>query len=138
MLCFFWKRTLRIVTSESVTIKRSTGPPRGIVRHKFNTAQYAAAAALGLVVAGTGAVGLQWWLGSRIIEATDNAYVESDISIISPQIAGYVKEVRVAENQEVRRGDVLVKLVDDEYAAKVMQARAEVEVRQAALDIIAG
>ena len=57
--------------------------------------------------------------------------------MISPQIAGYVKEVRVAENQEVRRGDVLVKLVDDEYAAKVTQARAEVEVRQAALEIIA-
>ena len=127
----------RIVTLESVTIERSIGPTRSIVRHKFNTAQYAAAAALGLVVAGIGAVGLQWWLGSRFIEATDNAYVESDISMISPQIAGYVKEVRVAENQEVRRGDVLVKLVDDEYAAKVTQARAEVEVRQAALDIIA-
>ena len=127
----------RIVTLESVTIERSIGPTRSIVRHKFNTAQYAAAAALGLVVAGIGAVGLQWWLGSRFIEATDNAYVESDISMISPQIAGYVKEVRVAENQEVRRGDVLVKLVDDEYAAKVTQARAEVEVRQAALEIIA-
>ena len=67
MPCFFWKRT-RIVISELVTIERSTGPTRGIVRHKFNTAQYAAAAALGLVVAGTGAVGLQWWLGSRFIE----------------------------------------------------------------------
>ena len=79
----------RIVTSESVTVERLTSPKRSIVRHKFNIAQYAAAAALGLVVAGTGAVGLQWWLGSRFIEATDNAYVESDISMISPQIAGF-------------------------------------------------
>ena len=39
----------RIVTSESVTIERSTGPTRSIVRHKFNTTRYAAAAALGLL-----------------------------------------------------------------------------------------
>ena len=96
----------RVVTSESVTIKRSTGTTRSVVRRKFNITRYAAAAALGLIVAGTAAVGLQWWLGGRFIESTDNAYIESDISMISPRIAGYVKEVQVAENQEVRRSGI--------------------------------
>jgi membrane fusion protein, multidrug efflux system len=65
-------------------------------------------------VAGGAYGGWEWWTVGRFFETTDNAYVHSDISIISPKIAGYVAEIRVAENQEVAAGDVLVVLDDAE------------------------
>src|SRR4051812_50197246 len=75
-------------------------------------------------VAGGAYGGWEWWTVGRFFETTDNAYIHSDISIISPKIAGYVSEIRVAENQEVAAGDVLVVLDDAEYRAQAGQAGA--------------
>ena len=60
-----------------------------------------------LVLAAGGYFGWQWWTVGRFLESTDNAYVHSDISIVSPKIAGYVADIRVIENQEVSAGDIL-------------------------------
>src|SRR3954468_717100 len=80
--------------------------------------------------------GWEWWTVGRFFEFTDNAYVHGDISIISPKIAGYVSEIRVAENQEVAAGDVLVVLDDAEYRAQTGQAEAAAEAAQAAIGSI--
>ena len=48
------------------------------------------------------ASGWYWWTEWRFLQATDDAYVQSDISLISPKVEGYIKEVRVQENQPVR------------------------------------
>jgi hypothetical protein len=45
------------------------------------------------------AVGFYWWRVARFIETTDDAFVQADISAISPKIQGYVREVRVGDNQ---------------------------------------
>ncbi len=88
-----------------------------------------AAAALG----GAGYGGWHWWTEGRFIESTDNAYVQSDISVVSPKVAGYVREVRVAENQQVAAGDVLVVLEDRDFRAKVAEAEANAAAQKAAL-----
>jgi membrane fusion protein (multidrug efflux system) len=80
--------------------------------------------------------GWGWWTVGRYFESTDNAYVHSDITIVSPKIAGYVSEIRVAENQEVASGDVLVVLDDAEYRAQAGQAEAAAEAAQAAIGSI--
>ena len=87
-------------------------------------------------VAGGAYGGWEWWTVGRFFESTDNAYVHSDISIVSPKIAGYVAEIRVAENQEVAAGDVLVVLDDAEYRAQAGQAEAAAEAAQAAIGSI--
>ena len=80
--------------------------------------------------------GWEWWTVGRFFESTDNAYVHSDITIVSPKIAGYVSEIRVAENQEVASGDVLVVLDDAEYRAQAGRAEAAAEAAQAAIGSI--
>ena len=40
-------------------------------------------------------------------ETTDNAQVETQIAPVLPRVAGYVKEVRVKDNQVVKKGDTL-------------------------------
>jgi len=83
-------------------------------------------------LAGAGYGGVHWWAEGRFVESTDNAYVQSDITVVSPKVAGYVREVRVAENQKVAAGDVLVWLDDADYRARVHEAEATVEGQRAA------
>jgi len=88
--------------------------------------------ALALIgIAGGG--GWYWWTTARFFESTDNAYVQGDISVISPKIAGYVRDVRVIDNQQVRAGDVLALIDDEDFAAKTAEARAAVAAEQAAI-----
>jgi multidrug resistance efflux pump len=60
------------------------------------------------------------------IEETDNAYVRGRTTIISPQVSGYVAAVPVQDFQQVRPGQVLVRIEDSIYGARVEQARANV------------
>jgi membrane fusion protein (multidrug efflux system) len=78
-----------------------------------------------------------WWLDYRMYVTTDDAYLHSDIAPIAPKVAGYVASLEVVDHQSVKAGDVLVRLVDDEYRAKVDQATATMAARQAALDNLA-
>ena len=81
---------------------------------------------VGLIALGAIIAGARWWLDGRFIESTDNAYVEADIAVIAPRVAGYVKTVAVDDNQPVRAGAVLLTLEDIDYRAKVAMNEAEV------------
>src|ERR1700733_13837387 len=79
-----------------------------------------------LVLAAAAYGGWQWWHVWRFQQSTDDAYVSSDISLISPKIEGYIKEVRVQDNQQVKAGQVLFAIDDSDFAAKVAQNSAAV------------
>jgi len=68
------------------------------------------------------------------IEQTDDAYVRGQTTVISPQVAGYVSQIPVKDFQDVRAGDVLVRIEDSIYAARVAQARANVLTQISNLD----
>src|SRR5687768_16140639 len=84
-------------------------------------------------VTGAGLGGWHWWSVGRFMETTDNAYIHSDISIISPKVAGYIADIRVTENQEVAAGDILAVIDDAEYRAQAAQAEAALEAQSAAI-----
>lgn len=54
---------------------------------------------------------------------TDNAYVGADVAQVTSQLAAPVSAVLVQDTQQVRRGDILVRL--DDTDAKIALARAE-------------
>jgi membrane fusion protein (multidrug efflux system) len=74
-----------------------------------------------------------WWTDWRFLESTDDAYVASDVSVISPKISGYLKEVRVENNERVKAGQVLFVIDDSDYAARVAEAEAAVAGEEATL-----
>ena len=74
------------------------------------------------------------WEGGRIEQTTDDAYVRGDLTPLSTKVAGIVREVKVSDFQQVRKGDLLVELEDDDYQAQVAQARAAVEAAKAAIE----
>ena len=67
------------------------------------------------------------------VQATDNAYVRGRTTIIAPQVSGYVVAVLAADFANVEAGQVLVRIDDRQYRAKVDQARAALEAQKAAL-----
>lgn len=66
-------------------------------------------------------------------EETDNAYVRGRVTIISPQVSGYVTSVPVQDFAEVKTGQVLATIDDRIYRARVAQAQANVAAQEAAL-----
>ncbi|AJK49709.1 HlyD family secretion protein [Burkholderia plantarii] len=77
--------------------------------------------------------GWRWWTVGRFIQSTDDAYVRADIVTVSPRVSGYVTRVAVDDDQPVHRGDVLVRLDDRDYRAKVADAQAAVDAAEATL-----
>jgi len=74
------------------------------------------------------------WEGGRIEQITNDAYVRGDLTPLSTKVAGLVQEVKVGDYQQVRRGDVLVQLEDQDFKAQVAQATAAVEAAKAAIE----
>jgi multidrug resistance efflux pump len=66
-------------------------------------------------------------------EETDNAYVRGRVTIISPQVSGYVTSVPVQDFAEVKAGQVLATIDDRIYRARVAQAEANVAAQEASL-----
>ncbi|MBG1231382.1 HlyD family secretion protein [Aestuariivirga litoralis] len=81
-----------------------------------------------LVIAG---VGLWYLHGGRFAE-TENAYVQSSMTLVSPEVSGIVKQVTVSENQPVKAGDVILRL--DDAALKVALDRAQAKLDQVKID----
>lgn len=71
---------------------------------------------------------------SSAIESTENALVRGQVTIIGPQLSGYVYEVPVQDFQFVKTGDLLVRLDDRIYKQHLDQALAQLGVQKAALD----
>jgi len=94
-------------------------PPRGKRQIVF---LIMGVALLGLV--GFGAK--RWWF-SRSHVSTDNAQVDGHIIPILPKVGGFVAEVRVRENQEVKAGDTLVVLDDRDFVVRLAQTEADLK-----------
>jgi membrane fusion protein, multidrug efflux system len=75
-------------------------------------------------------IGAYLWVHSLNRVSTDDAQVDGHIIPISPKIYGKVLEVLVDDNQQVKKGQVLVRIDPQDYQAKVDQAQAAVSVAE--------
>jgi len=83
-----------------------------------------------LVLVVLAAVGGYLWVSSLNRVSTDDAQVDGHIIPISPKIYGKVLEVMVDDNQQVKQGQVLVRIDPQDYQAKLDQAQAAVAVAE--------
>ncbi len=86
-----------------------------------------------LVVAATAAAGWYWWTVGRYLEATDDAYVQGEVTPIRPKVAGYVRELLVEDNRLVKAGEVLLRIDDREFRLAVAEAEARLDETRAGL-----
>ena len=83
----------------------------------------------GIVV--VAAIALGWYLHTRGRISTDDAQVDGHIIPIAAKISGNVAQVLVNDNQQVKAGEVLVRIDPRDYQARVDQARAALAAAEA-------
>ena len=104
--------------------------PRSLRVRVISSMGFAAIALVGVLI-----VLYAWQLppfGSAV-ETTENALVRGQVTIIGPQLSGYVYEVPVTDFQFVKAGDLLVRLDDRIYKQRLDQSLAQLAVQKAAL-----
>jgi len=82
---------------------------------------------LGLLL-GVAALGFggYWFVNGRFLVSTEDAYIQAESVAIAPKVGGYVDTVLVADNQMVKKGDVLVRLDHVQYLAALDKAHADI------------
>jgi len=109
---------------------RATAQPRRS-RKKVILGGLAVAAVAGVVWAGA-----YWWTTGRFMVSTDDAYVRADITLLAAKVSGYVTEVLVDNNQDVKVGDVIARIDAGDYRLALDSARGKEKTQLAALDRI--
>lgn len=67
----------------------------------------------------------------KYVESTNDAYLRADSVTVSPKISGYVEQVLVGDNQDVKAGQPLVRIDPRDYRAQAAQYQAQIDVADA-------
>jgi membrane fusion protein (multidrug efflux system) len=88
---------------------------------------------LGIVVVLAIIGGVIYWLSTRNLESTDDAYTEGRAIAMAAKVSGYVTVLNVDDNTPVHAGDLLLKIDPRDYVAALDQARANLSLANAQL-----
>jgi membrane fusion protein (multidrug efflux system) len=66
-------------------------------------------------------------------ETTNDAYVTADFTLVAPRVAGQLSEVLVEDNQQVKAGQLMVRIDDRDFKAALMSAEADVTAEKASV-----
>jgi membrane fusion protein, multidrug efflux system len=110
--------------------KPTGSPPTTGGGNKRRRQMLAAVAAL-VVALATGAY-YYWFV--LPYESTDDAFVEGYVIPMASQVPGRVAELLVKDNQQVKAGDVLLKIDPRDYETSLAQARADLAAAHSRVD----
>jgi membrane fusion protein (multidrug efflux system) len=74
--------------------------------------------------------GIWYWLSTKNLETTDDAYTDGRAITISPHVNGYVVSLDVNDNHFVHRGDPLIHIDPRDYEAALAQAQGQLDAAQ--------
>lgn len=80
--------------------------------------------ALAALVMALASVGYYLWFVAPY-ESTDDAFIEGHVIPIAAKVPGYVDQLLITDNQEVKKGDVLLEIDPRDYKTSLAQARAD-------------
>lgn len=70
----------------------------------------------------------------KYLQETNDAQIAADMVTVSPRVAGYVEDVLVHDNQDVRAGQPLARIDPRNSQAQAAQAEAQIAVAEAQAD----
>jgi len=79
---------------------------------------------LAVLILGGGTFGVSKYIHAQHHEETEDAQIDAHISPVIPRISGYVTEIRVKDNQIVKKGDTLIVLDNRSELIHVAQSEA--------------
>ena len=87
-----------------------------------------------LVLVGGGVWLFRYQTHGKFQQDTNDAYIQADAVTISPKISGYVEQVLVGDNEDVKAGQPLVRIDPRDYNAQAQQFQAQIDVATANAD----
>jgi membrane fusion protein (multidrug efflux system) len=106
----------------------SSGEAAAATRRTRGKRPFIVLAALAVIV--LGGIGVYAWMTAGR-ESTDDAVVEADVVPITARVAGVVATLMAHDNQQVKKDQILLQLDAKDFAAKLAQARAELQTATA-------
>jgi membrane fusion protein (multidrug efflux system) len=85
-----------------------------------------------VLLAGLAWGGSAWW-HARSHVSTDDAYVEGTVATVSAKVSGHIVELFADDNKPVKKDDLLLRIDDRDYRARLEQARAAVGIAESRL-----
>ncbi len=86
-----------------------------------------------LVVVVGGYFGVNWWLYSLSHVSTDDARVKGILITVSSRVTGRLLEVGVEDGQPIKRGDVIARVQQGDFEARVALREAALEAAESQL-----
>ncbi len=74
--------------------------------------------------------GTRLWQYYMLTPWTRDAKIRADVVIVAPDVSGWVRELKVSDNQQVKAGDLLMSIDSDRFEAALDKANAVAETRQ--------
>jgi membrane fusion protein (multidrug efflux system) len=87
-----------------------------------------------VVLVALAVLGFDWWTHGRFVQGTDDAYLRADGVTVAPKVSGYVDQVYVSDNQDVKAGEPLVRIDARSYDAAFAQQAAAIDARRADIE----
>lgn len=84
-------------------------------------------------LAGGAYYGYEWWTTGRFMVSTDDAYIHGDIMAMSPKVTGYIDDVLVSANSQVKAGDAVFQLDKGDYQIALEEKQAALATLQQTL-----
>jgi membrane fusion protein (multidrug efflux system) len=110
-------------------IPTGSPPDMGVTKKRLPRTLAAVAA---LVVALAAGVYYIWFVVP--FRSTDDAFIEGYVIPIAPKVPGFVAQLLITDNQEVKKGDVLLKIDSRDYETSLAQARADLAAAHSQVD----
>lgn len=79
--------------------------------------------------------GFNLWKYYMLTPWTRDARIRSEIVIVAPDVSGWVRELKVYDNQEVKAGELLLSIDRDRFQVALEKAQAVVQTRQQQLSL---
>lgn len=78
-------------------------------------------------------IGIFYFINAANYESTDNAQLDADIVPIKASVSGYIKTVHFKDNEQIKKGQLLITIDDIDLKTRVAQADAALENAKANL-----
>ena len=77
--------------------------------------------------------GIFYGVHSIYYKSTDDAFIEGHVITVAPRVSGPVLKLNIEDNQDVKKGDLLLEIDPNDYRAKLDETRAKLEEAEASL-----
>src|ERR1051326_6642915 len=112
------------INDSLVSINKSLAPHREIGSTHVKRSRKPMIIALAFLLLAAGAVvGYRYYAFSATHESTDDAFIEGHVIPISPKVSGHVLKIYVDDNQQVKKGDLLLEIDARHYQTRLAQSR---------------